>query len=63
MSFGNKGGRPSKLTPEQYRDVRVRAAMGASHKALAREFGLARQSITRIAKEGLKRYEAARAGS
>lgn len=51
-------GRPPKITPEQYRDLRVRAAMGVKHRILARETGLSRQSVQRIAREGLKHYEA-----
>lgn len=32
-------GRPPKITREQYRDLRTRAAMGVKHRILARETG------------------------
>lgn len=55
--IGNKGGRPPKITHEQYLLIRIRAAAGTNHGILAREFGLTRQSVARIAKYGLKHYE------
>lgn len=50
-------GRRPKVTLEQYLLIRTRAAMGAKHSRLAREYGITRQSVTRIAREGLKHYE------
>lgn len=51
-------GRPPKLTREQYTLLRVRAASGVRHGILAREYGITRQSVQRIARQGLKHYEA-----
>lgn len=51
-------GRPPKITREQYLLLRMRAASGVKHRILAREYGLTRQSVQRIAREGLKHYEA-----
>lgn len=56
-------GRPPKITREQYLLLRMRAASGVKHRILAREYGLTRQSVQRIAREGLKHYEAARGDS
>ena len=50
-------GRPPKITREQYLLLRMRAASGVKHRILAREYGLTRQSVQRIAREGLKHYE------
>lgn len=52
-----KTGRPPKLTREQYLLLRIRAASGVKHRKLALEYGITRQSVTRIATEGLKCYE------
>ena len=39
-------GRPSKLSPAQWQDVERRAAAGESIKALGKEFGVARSTIS-----------------
>lgn len=53
-------GRPPKITREQYLLLRIRAASGTKHKILAREYGLTRQSVQRIARHGLRHYETSR---
>jgi DNA invertase Pin-like site-specific DNA recombinase len=52
-----KTGRPPKISREQYVLLRIRAASGVRHRKLAYEYGITRQSVTRIAAEGLKCYE------
>lgn len=54
-------GRRPKVTLEQYLLIRTRAAMGTKHAVLAKEYGITRQGIGRICKDGLKHYEANRA--
>lgn len=50
-------GRPPKVSKETYLLLRMRAAAGVPYGVLAKEYGLTRQSVARIAKYGLKHYE------
>lgn len=48
---GRQLGRAKALSPEQEAEVRVRAAQGASKQALAKEYGISRQTLYRIIAE------------
>lgn len=57
MTDEPRKGRPPKVTREQYLLIRIRAASGAKQEALAAEYGVSKQVIWRIVRQGLKTYE------